>query len=107
MKKEDFINGLWFWRTNDGYFKKINNPCLVIDNSNEVIKIKMFKASGDVEELVISTEKDIDILIKQSRICEKEEVVNFFRKNLSKVEKVKNDAQLKIDKLTNNLLLVS
>ncbi len=106
MKKEDFINGLWFWRTNDGYFKKINNPCLVIDNSDEVIKIKMFKSSGDVEEFVLSAEKDVDILIKQSRICEKKEVENFFRKNLNKFENEKNAAQSKIDRLTNNLLLV-
>lgn len=107
MKKEDLILGLWFWRTNDGYFKKINNLCWVIENSNETIKIKMFNISGDIEELIFSNEKDIDILIRQSKPCGKQKAQDFFRKNLSKFEKVKNEAQLKIDKLTNNLLFVS
>lgn len=107
MKKEDLLNGSWFWRTNDGYFQKINNPYLVVENLKKVVKIKMFKSSGDVEELIFATKKDIDILIKQSKSCEKEDIKDFFGKNLNKLEKTKNETQSKIDKLTNNLLLVS
>lgn len=107
MKKEDLLTGVWFWRTNDGYFKKINNPYLVIENSEKAIKIKMFKSSGDVEELIFTTEKDIDILIKQSKLCRKKEIQEFFKKNLAKHEKTKIEIESKIYRLTNNLLLVS
>lgn len=106
MKKEDLLTGLWFWRTIGGYFTKINNPCLVVENSKEVIKIKMFEKSGDIEELIFNTKNNINILIKQSRPCEKKEVQDFFRKNLNKFEKSRNESQLAINKLTNNLLLI-
>lgn len=106
MKKEDLFNGLWFWRTNDGYFKKINNPCLVIEKSEDSLKIKMFDKLGSTEELFFKNEEEIALLIKQSRMCEKEEIQLFFKQNLDKFEKTIKEVQLKIDNLTNNLLLV-
>ena len=106
MKKEDLLTGLWFWRTNDGYFKKINSPFLVIENSKEVIKIKMFKKSGEVEEITLNTENDLDALIKQSKPCKKKDVKAFFKNSLNNFEKTKNESQSSIDKLTSNLLLI-
>ena len=98
MKKEEFKPKLWFWRQLDGYFKKINNPCLVTSVSNNEIKIKMFNKLGETEKETFS-KKEIDLLLKQARNCDRSEVKKYFNSQLIKLRQEKEKTQQKITRL--------
>ena len=53
MEKCKITNGLWFWGKYDGYFRKINCPCYVLEVLTEKIKIKIFRKLGEVEEVTL------------------------------------------------------
>lgn len=106
MKEEEIKVGLWLWRKTSGYFKKINNPCLVSFVLPNEIKLKMFNKLGEAETLTFTKNEEINVLLTQVRICDISEVKKYFNDQLIKLNKEEDIVKSKITKLKEVILSI-